>query len=837
MNVDKQSCERKLRSSNKKLTTNRQSISKRNTATNSHLDNLSSQTSGSSSSSQKSTSKQSIHNMQQPANLKHMSKLDSDSKCYQYDHGKCYSISEDATNMITNSHLSSSLDTTSPRQTNNEEIQINKVSNDTKLIDQAETIEVPQSNNFFFCRVGIQQPEYVENLQYPLDKYRDYADFISTPIKNKLANQVNTSDQCNMDDFLPDLALHNDDWQTRINVEIGHEYVDYYHFESARKFEFQLRHALYLTCPSILVTVPDSEGSILSIASIVNDRLSDTSSPVRVAFQVPFLKRDAYAHASSWGSQSSSPEKISSHEEGFQPMQLGDERTIDTPNLQRCESRQIQSASTTPSQKYICIDDNQNKSHWNQWDQLRKVLNLDNRIGVALTLSETLLNEDSGSINRWIGEPVRFLIVPVGLFVMTEGRSDSFRLPPRCKKFIQLIVTSTSMKTNIILDISHDQGSRKDGSHYLNHLAYLQMFTDNLKLQNQDPLMEWNDKIQPPLQPLSSNLDSSTYTVFEMDPVKYIRYRDAIKLGLETIITREQNQVKKRDLVLMVLGAGRGPLVDSMLEAIDSIKDNPHSLTIFALDKNPSSFRSLRYKLYNKWRTTDKLRIHVVNADMRAWHPGVKADLIATELLGSLSDNELSPECIDGAARFTNPRTISVPQEYSSYIAPICSHKLRVALREEKLKTKRLVYDQIYVCKLSNYFSISSPQRLFRFEHMNFDEEYLKGHTNERYIKLSFWSDEDTVCHGFAGYFAAKLFGSVHISTLRGAETEGMFSWFPAFIPLEEPIAMPKMTRLDLHFWRKESSSRVWYEWAVTHPIMTKIHGQNGNDTAMSKFI
>ena len=29
-----------------------------------------------------------------------------------------------------------------------------------------------------------------------------------------------------------------------------------------------------------------------------------------------------------------------------------------------------------------------------------------------------------------------------------------------------------------------------------------------------------------------------------------------------------------------------------------------------------------------------------------------KADILVTELLGSFGDNELSPECLDGASRF-----------------------------------------------------------------------------------------------------------------------------------------------------------------------------------------
>jgi hypothetical protein len=49
----------------------------------------------------------------------------------------------------------------------------------------------------------------------------------------------------------------------------------------------------------------------------------------------------------------------------------------------------------------------------------------------------------------------------------------------------------------------------------------------------------------------------------------------------------------------------------------------------------------------------------------------------SSELLGSFGDNELSPECLDGAQRFLKEETgISVPVSYTSYIAPISSSKL-----------------------------------------------------------------------------------------------------------------------------------------------------------------
>jgi hypothetical protein len=45
-------------------------------------------------------------------------------------------------------------------------------------------------------------------------------------------------------------------------------------------------------------------------------------------------------------------------------------------------------------------------------------------------------------------------------------------------------------------------------------------------------------------------------------------------------------------------------------------------------------------------------KVQVIATDMREWKATEKADIIVSELLGSFGDNELSPECLDGAQSF-----------------------------------------------------------------------------------------------------------------------------------------------------------------------------------------
>jgi protein arginine N-methyltransferase 5 len=116
--------------------------------------------------------------------------------------------------------------------------------------------------------------------------------------------------------------------------------------------------------------------------------------------------------------------------------------------------------------------------------------------------------------------------------------------------------------------------------------------------------------------------------------------------------------------VICVAGAGRGPLVARCLSAIERSR---REAFIYAVEKNPNAFVtyvhfrcqgcqmerfshyiSLQTRQEFEWRSKVKLLL----GDMRSLDIPEKADILVTELLGSFGDNELSPECLDGAVRF-----------------------------------------------------------------------------------------------------------------------------------------------------------------------------------------
>lgn len=56
----------------------------------------------------------------------------------------------------------------------------------------------------------------------------------------------------------------------------------------------------------------------------------------------------------------------------------------------------------------------------------------------------------------------------------------------------------------------------------------------------------------------------------------------------------------------------------------------------------------LQHRQAKEWGT----KVQLIFGDMRAIEVPEKADILVSELLGSFGDNELSPECLDGAMRF-----------------------------------------------------------------------------------------------------------------------------------------------------------------------------------------
>ena len=288
----------------------------------------------------------------------------------------------------------------------------------------------------------------------------------------------------------------------------------------------------------------------------------------------------------------------------------------------------------------------------------------------------------------------------------------------------------------------------------LHHLQYLRHLRSRgsvtAKLDSEESILEtpYLDNLQSPLQPLGDHLEYQTYETFERDPVKYRNYGLAVQLALEDGMAGDNNkfgylgstrttfgQLKRMSddlgvdreeeeeegyphtmvevdiyqVTIMVVGAGRGPLVRESIGAVSRVSAKLMRSTdgsenkqrrkalhakIIAIEKNPSAVLYLQSLKANdpSWNGGNDYNegeinssgnivipgtsnVSVIGCDMReaTSHPILKemienekarADIVVSELLGSFGDNELSPECLDGVQQcgVLKEGCVSVPQ-------------------------------------------------------------------------------------------------------------------------------------------------------------------------------
>lgn len=273
--------------------------------------------------------------------------------------------------------------------------------------------------------------------------------------------------------------------------------------------------------------------------------------------------------------------------------------------------------------------------------------------------------------------------------------------------------------------LSQVAGSTKKHFDPTPHLSYIR----NLQ-QRQPPRtaierfgVGYQDYLQAPLQPLTVNLESITYEVFEKDPIKYEWYERAITKALKDWAEQKKpTSHPDGKVILAVVGAGRGPLVTRALKASE---EAGVEIDLWAVEKNQNAFVLLQRHNETTWGG----KVTLVQSDMRSWKgprvrrqamdktnqdsvgealgiedsllytpkkgendPGrtsdfsgqnttgisyAHVDIVVSELLGSFADNELSPECLDGINDLINPvHGISIPASYSAHFTPVSAPKL-----------------------------------------------------------------------------------------------------------------------------------------------------------------
>eukprot|EP00605_Chrysophyceae_sp_TOSAG23-4_P002736 GSChrysophyteH1.ASY1.ANO1.3015.1 assembled CDS len=531
-------------------------------------------------------------------------------------------------------------------------------------------------------------------------------------------------------------------------------------------------------------------------------------------------------------------DSLSSHL-GLQALLLPPPPKMHSPNYARVLNSMCKKAHRSSFKQYWVIipyDPYRDKDRsWLLWDNLRHLIDHHPKVHIVLVQGdqEDLWANARREINRWVSEPVRAIWLKVAQLDMRDYRekmisrrilSQMLELPRmhvilnspnKHNEAVHLTVLQNgrnALMANLLGEDAEDNGEED----YPGDLRDRAMMKQHIE--------PYRDLIQEPLQPLMDNLESATYDTFEKDPFKYSEYEEALYQALEH--RKKSCKLPAQAVVIVVVGAGRGPLVSC---AIRAAARAGVAIKITAVEKNENAMITLEHRVEKEEFWKD---ISLYHGDMRHWNPKEQADILVSELLGSWGDNELSPECLDGAMHCLKDSGISIPSDYTSYVAPISAAKVWMSAR-----------DVLHGHGLDTPLVVNlHSQRLFTFQHIIDNRPIHQGvpqglgRDNERYKRsktLSFKATSSGTVHGLAGFFEASLYAEVSISIRPETRTRRMFSWFPMFIPFTKPISVREGQNIEVSIWRCADKTRVWYEWCLSEPTALAVQNCCGSGSSV----
>lgn len=497
-------------------------------------------------------------------------------------------------------------------------------------------------------------------------------------------------------------------------------------------------------------------------------------------------------------------------------------------------------------------------------------------------------------LHKAIGAHLKAVCFPTALFLTNKRGYPTLTKPhqilftevlKRIGRTVRILVEGPS--SHHIPEAEESLGSTKCLP-YLQYIRHIRQRPEcAAALDSEEAAMEnaYLDSLQRPLQPLKDNLEFSMYETFEKDPVKYAKYQEAVFLALrDKTSSSKATPTSPMTITIAVAGAGRGPLVMRAIRAFRQLAAVPGSvvLHVFAVEKNPSAVVYLESMARHNTEWKDLVK--VVQADARELtfqQLGMKIDILVSELLGSFGDNELSPECLDPlmVSECCHSSTVSIPMQYTTFLAPVSSIRLHTDAKQQAqiphdgAQTFGLqrAMETPYVVRTHAASQTHPEQLCWSFHHPT-----KAGDGKERAASLEFAQDPtfaaaagsgygplDPVIagivghapaasagaitlHGLLGFFTAVLYASPHgngyceLSIAPHRFSENMFSWFPLYFPIREPLHVPAGSNLSVKMWRKTAEGKVWYEWcAQVHRkgeiiATTPIHNPNGRSSNVS---
>ncbi|GME80673.1 unnamed protein product [Ambrosiozyma monospora] len=550
------------------------------------------------------------------------------------------------------------------------------------------------------------------------------------------------------------------------------------------------------------------------------------------------------------------------------------------------------------------------------WNTIRIQCNYSSNLTVSLGSPKQSIPEYV--VNRWLIEPIQFYLISASRFIPNSKNYPVLNkfnqliiwkyIQRKCHNPPILLLHGVDKKDNELVTklrsvaLKHTDSEtgmiNVDGNevylgdlsyvNYLRHLLNSSLYNnqltpvENFALNNTKP--PFVDTLQSPLEPHAYNVSNTMYKVFEQDKVKYDCYERAIISALMDLVasgfqhlkgtattpkTSKDNMngieysgsspLSQRDILkIMVVGPGRGPLIEKLFNAIRFLNLNIHKIQITAIEKNSNVMIYLNQRNEEFWAN----KVHIVNEDVRFWRPSNSNEqgfhLVVSELLGSFGCNELAPEVLAGLSKYRDPSLcVFIPQNLTTYISPIISPAIYRKLLDSNDPNK---FNKLYIPTVETFDTPSSKAaKLWTFDFpsptvplptqnatlpstsvsttSNSTSNTITTNTtvataqdfplysysrlgsnrdNKRQVQTTLKCRRKGTIHGLLGFFTAVLYKSIVISNNpQQPVPANLISWLPCFFPLDTPITLTDDQELSIFMKRDTDGARVWYEWSL----------------------
>ena len=210
----------------------------------------------------------------------------------------------------------------------------------------------------------------------------------------------------------------------------------------------------------------------------------------------------------------------------------------------------------------------------------------------------------------------------------------------------------------------------------------------------------------------------------------------------------------------------------------------------------------------------------------------VKADVVLSETLGNYALEENILETLRDARRFLKPGGVMIPQKLWQYVCPVINDRLYRELNVwDELRhshtidfapAKEMCFQNMYVKTIPPGELLKSSEAVQQWDTIDFREENNSIRKADTAWKVS---QEQTI-FGFALWWDCELLPGITLST---NPAKPKTHWEQIFLPLPEPVMMPKDGGIRLHL-----HSDTQYEVKVR--VKWEVEVRNGSGKVVAKM-